>query len=104
MVATKGLVYLRLSRYPGHWGMMRKQWIVWACLGGMMACSSQGEIGSDEGLSAHSADALLASGVSAEVLLDNPVSIPLFTYAPGPLSISADPNGFLVSWLDSRES
>ena len=72
----------------------------------MVACSNQGESGSTEARSpfSHRTEALLASGVSTEVLLDNPVSIPLYTSAAGPLSISADPNGFLVSWLDARES
>ena len=85
---------------------MLKQWIVCACLGATIACSNQGGSGSDEvrSTSSRSAEALLGSGVSTEVLFDDPVSIPLYTYAPGPLSISADPNGFLVSWLDARES
>ena len=85
---------------------MRKQWIVCACLGGLIACSNQGGsvADGDRSTSSHSSEALLGSGVSAEVLLDDPVSISLYANAAGPLSISADPNGFLVSWLDRRES
>lgn len=85
---------------------MLKQWIVCACVSGLVACSNPGGAGSDEvgATSAHRAEARLGRGISAEVLLDAPVSIALYPNAAGPLSISADPNGFLVSWLDARES
>src|SRR4051812_67826 len=85
---------------------MWKQWIACGLVSATIACSNQVESGSVDvrSTSARRAEALLGNGVSAETLLDAPVSIPLFANAPGPLSISAVPNGFLVSWLDARES
>jgi hypothetical protein len=85
---------------------MKKQWMLCASLSVTIACSNQAGSRSDEErvASTRQAETLLGSGISAEVLLDDPVSTPLFEYAPGPLSISADPSGFMVSWLDTRES
>jgi hypothetical protein len=85
---------------------MKKQWMLCASLSATIACSNQAGSRSDEErvASTRYAETLLGSGISAEVLLDDPVSTLLFEYAPGPLSISADPNGFMVSWLDARES
>lgn len=85
---------------------MQKRWFSGVLVAATVACSNQGSPGSEDIQQTGSRylQALHRSGISEEVLLDQPVSIPLFSEAAGPLNISADPNGFLVTWLDSRES
>src|SRR6187402_1552632 len=81
---------------------MKRQWLACACFAMVVACAGpRSSSDSDDAARTPSRRSeALAGRVSTEVLLGEPVSVPA---QGGPLYISADPTGFLVTWGDARE-